>query len=1023
MGSKILTQLCLVVALLAPGFGLAAGAAEGSGPDRGRVPRSVRHFEGAGKITKRELAEQRVPRRGQRLGISFNALGRSFDLDLESNELLTPGARILVVGPDGTREESSSIELYKGRLSGDPDSWVRVSVRQGALDGMIWTRDEIYFLEPRSRFFDGAAPADTIAYRLSDTDSEWGPGSCALDDPETLSQMEVGVGSGSADYTGLASGLGGGGAVYDEADIGIVADYEYASEHGATAADDMLSVMNQVDGIYKADVGVTLRVATTVVYTTSADPFTSTADPQTLLNEFSSYKNTSSSPVYGRDLAHLFTGRDLSGSVIGIAWVGTVCNDYYGSGLSQDFTTDNKSLVILTAHEMGHNFSAPHDNQSGSACSSVPFGYIMNPYVSTSLNLEFSDCSQSFINSEVAGASCMQAVEEGTAIPTPTPTPTWTPPGPTQTATATRTRTMTGTVTATPTITYTWTPGPTATVTTTRTWTLVPTMTPTLDPGPGGVVGVALWLDAGRLGLSNGQAVASWPDVSGNGHTATQGTSSSRPVYVASAVNGQPAVQFDGVNDYLPNTSFTTLSGKTGTTAFVVFQADTTSTNRVAFCESGRNVNSQVYANLVYTYATTGKWGRAAFTSKNWTIWNSVYDGTQGSNATRLKLYLDGVAQTLAYGATIPAVLSTGAGYDVGRPQATNLAYWDGNIAEVIVYARTLSESDRLAVEGYLKQKYGMGVPPAATATNTPAMVPSATRTWTQGPAATLTPTWSAAPAATPTWTPAATATGTTAPTITHTWTPGATATVTATRTLTLVPTATATTGAGPGGVVGVALWLDAGQLTGLSNGQAVATWSDASGNGHTATQGTSASRPVFVASAVNAQPAVQFDGVNDYLQNTSFATLSGKTGTTAFVVFQADTTSTNRVAFCESGRNVNSQVYANLVYAYATTGKWGRAAFTSNNWTIWNSVYDGTQGSNATRLKLYLDGVAQTLAYGATIPTVLSTGAGYDVGRPQATSLAYWDGNIAEVIVYARTLSESDRLAVQGYLKTKYGK
>jgi hypothetical protein len=712
----MLAQFLLMVTLLAPVFGLAIQAAADSGPGRGRVPHSIRHFERTGKIMRRQLAGQRLR---QRLAINFNALGRSFDLDLESNDLLAPGARVLVVGPDGTREESSSIELYKGRLADDPESWVRVSVRQGALDGMIWTRDETYFLEPRSRFFDGAAPAETIAYRLSDTDSEWGPGSCALDDPETLREMEA-VGSGSADYAGLTTGLGGGGAVYEEGEVGIVADYEYACAHGATAADDMLSIMNQVDGVYKSAVGVTLRVATTVVYTSLSDPFSSTADPQTLLNEFSNYKNTASSPVYGRDLAHLFTGRDLSGSVIGIAWVGTVCNNYYGTGVSQDFTTDNKSLVILTAHEIGHNFSAPHDNQSGSACSDVPFGYIMNPYVSTSLNLEFSDCSQSFINAEVAGASCMQAVQEGTPTPTATPTATWTPPGPTQTATTTSTRTMTRTATATPTITYTGTAAPTATVTATRTWTLVPTVTPThtwtlvptetptMGPGPGGVAGAALWLDASRLtGISNGDAVATWTDASGNGHTAIQGASTSRPVYVASAVNGQPAVQFDGVNDYLQNTSFTTLSGQRGATAFVVFQADTPSANLVAFCESGRNVNSQVYGNLAHAYATTGKWGRVAFTSRNWTIWNSVYDGTQGSNATRLKLYLDGVGQTLTYGATIPTVLSTGAGYDVGRPQGTNLAYWDGRIAEVIVYARTLSPSERLAVEGYLKTKYG----------------------------------------------------------------------------------------------------------------------------------------------------------------------------------------------------------------------------------------------------------------------------------------------------------------------------
>ena len=97
---------------------------------------------------------------------------------------------------------------------------MRVSVRDGALDGMIWTRDEVYFLEPRSRFFGDALPDETIIYRLSDTDSEWGPESCALHDPATLEEMEA-PRSGSEEYEALFAELGGGAASYEEAELGI----------------------------------------------------------------------------------------------------------------------------------------------------------------------------------------------------------------------------------------------------------------------------------------------------------------------------------------------------------------------------------------------------------------------------------------------------------------------------------------------------------------------------------------------------------------------------------------------------------------------------------------------------------------------------------------------------------------------------------------------------------------------------------------------------------------------------------
>ena len=43
---------------------------------------------------------------------------------------------------------------------------------------------------------------------------------------------------------------------------------------------------------------------------------------------------------------------------------------------------------------------------------------------------------------------------------------------------------------------------------------------------------------------------------------------------------------------------------------------------------------------------------------------------------------------------------------------------------------------------------------------------------------------------------------------------------------------------------MGLALWLKADAITGLADGDPVASWADSSGNSHTATQATSGSRP-----------------------------------------------------------------------------------------------------------------------------------------------------------------------------------
>ncbi|HEU4418998.1 MAG TPA: zinc-dependent metalloprotease family protein, partial [Planctomycetota bacterium] len=72
-----------------------------------------------------------------------------------------------------------------------------------------------------------------------------------------------------------------------------------------------------------------------------------------------------------RDLAHLFTGRNLTGTTIGIAQISSVCNIGQAYGLSQSrFSTNLNSRVGLTCHEVGHGWSAQH-------CDAVSPCYIM----------------------------------------------------------------------------------------------------------------------------------------------------------------------------------------------------------------------------------------------------------------------------------------------------------------------------------------------------------------------------------------------------------------------------------------------------------------------------------------------------------------------------------------------------------------------------------------------------------------------------------------------------------------------
>ena len=157
-------------------------------------------------------------------------------------------------------------------------------------------------------------------------------------------------------------------------EIAIEADVVYYQNNGSSVTQTqnaITSVMNQVDLIFDRDCSVTYSVTTVLVTTTNIYSATS-ANP--LLTQFQVQWNS----VHGgiqRDVAHLFTGRPLTGAIYGLAYVGVVCNLPSAYGLSKtNFSSNFNNRVALTCHELGHNFSANHCNSAPSCnimCSNI----------------------------------------------------------------------------------------------------------------------------------------------------------------------------------------------------------------------------------------------------------------------------------------------------------------------------------------------------------------------------------------------------------------------------------------------------------------------------------------------------------------------------------------------------------------------------------------------------------------------------------------------------------------------------
>lgn len=322
----------------------------------------------------------------------FDAMGRSFDLLLEPNRnFLSASARAAL--PD-------SIGVYRGRLAESPGSWARIVVHDGAPTGMFFDGDELFVIE--SPGDSAVASQSAVVYRLADTFVDAGAMSCG-------SHRLAGNGAGL--YKAVVAEVEGanrqGPGAVSEIDIGAVGDFEFTSAAGgdANAQARILARLNMVDGIYSQDLGIQINVPLVETFSDAADPFSDETDAGMLLDELRTYRQ--STPAQSSlGLTHLYTGRDLDGSTVGIAFSNVLCRTGAGAGLSEG----NGSAAfdsLIAAHEIGHNFGAPHDGVPGS-CESEPMTFIMAPQVNGST--EFSQCSISIMQANAAAASCVTAL-------------------------------------------------------------------------------------------------------------------------------------------------------------------------------------------------------------------------------------------------------------------------------------------------------------------------------------------------------------------------------------------------------------------------------------------------------------------------------------------------------------------------------------------------------------------------------------------------------------------------------------
>lgn len=299
---------------------------------------------------------------------------QQWTLALWPNDIVSPKYTLRVLKPDGSIEASTPAQkkkAFKG-IEKKGGGQVRLTIDDNFLYGFVEYKGETWYIEPLYDFVSGSDQDLYILYPQSGVVRGEGV-VCGTEITEEMTrkyeedakQHTKGEG---AESTSMAC---------YEADLAIASDRLMFNKYGSNVENHNIAVINTITPNYASSfIHVIQFNIVTQFVVTGTDPWTSSTVPDQLLTSFQAWGNAGNFGV-PFDIGELWTDRDFNGGVIGIAFLSGVCNSLKYHCL-QDFSSNADFLRVLTAHEIGHNFSCFHD------ASGCPGGFIMCPSVNTS---------------------------------------------------------------------------------------------------------------------------------------------------------------------------------------------------------------------------------------------------------------------------------------------------------------------------------------------------------------------------------------------------------------------------------------------------------------------------------------------------------------------------------------------------------------------------------------------------------------------------------------------------------------
>jgi hypothetical protein len=236
------------------------------------------------------------------------------------------------------------------------------------------------------------------------------------------------------------------------------------------------------------------------------------------------------------------------------------------------------------------------------------------------------------------------------------------------------------------------------------------TLRPANNFTPRSIRGLALWLDASdSSSYTIATGVSEWRDKSGNNRTFAQSTGNNQPA-VTTLSSGKTVFTFDGTND-----SFTSQTSLSLSSTHSVFAVVLPRIRKIGVFLGGASGAELFYGDgSSFSGSKFGAFGIARVVYGGGDITTGVRQIVSvvcsgSANPTNLSMWTNGVGgpvSVVTAGSDLTAAMTTP--LMIGTSSGNQ--FWDGQIAEILIYDNAVSNIGRGSIERWLGGKWGITV-------------------------------------------------------------------------------------------------------------------------------------------------------------------------------------------------------------------------------------------------------------------------------------------------------------------------